>query len=69
MADPEERRAAMLEIATIAADEFEVIGLSKALPTYGIVKNGLRNVPESMPSSWAFATPSPTLLQTWYWAD
>lgn len=69
IADPAERRAKMLEIAAIAADEFEVIGLSKALPTYGIVKNGLRNVPESMPSSWAFATPSPTLLQTWYWAD
>ncbi|QDY70274.1 ABC transporter substrate-binding protein [Qingshengfaniella alkalisoli] len=69
LADPDERRATMLEMASIAADEFEVIGLSKALPTYGIVKNGLRNVPESMPSSWSFPTPSPTLLQTWYWAD
>lgn len=69
LADPEERRAKILEIATIAAEEFEVFGLSKALPTYGIVKNGLKNVPESMPRSWAYPTPSPTLLQTWYWAD
>lgn len=69
LADPERRRAVMLEIASIAADEFEVIGLSKALPTYGIVKNGLRNVPEAMPSSWAYPTPSPTLPQTWYWAE
>ncbi|MDD7973298.1 ABC transporter substrate-binding protein [Roseinatronobacter alkalisoli] len=69
IADPAGRRATMLEIASIAADEFEVIGVSKALPTYGIIKNGLRNVPESMPSSWSYPTPSPTLLQTWYWAE
>ncbi|WP_102783914.1 ABC transporter substrate-binding protein [Thalassospira sp. GB04J01] len=68
-ADAEKRQAIVREIAEIAADEFEVIGLSKALPTYGIVKNGLKNVPEAMPSSWSFPTPSPTLLQTWYWAD
>jgi len=68
-ADPDKRLALLLEIAAIAADQFEVIGVSKALPTYGIVKNGLRNVPDSMPSSWSFATPSPTLLQTWYWAE
>ncbi len=69
VADPDKRLALMKEIAAIAAEEFEVIGLSKALPTYGIVKNGLRNVPESMPSSWSYPTPSPTLLQTWYWAE
>lgn len=69
LADPAERRATMTEIADIAAEEFEVIGVSKALPSYGIVKNGLRNVPEAMPSSWSYPTPSPTLLQTWYWAD
>jgi len=68
-ADPDKRQALMLEIAAIAADQFEVIGLSKALPTYGIVKNGLRNVPEAMPSSWSYPTPSPTLVQSWYWAQ
>ncbi|MFB9175382.1 ABC transporter substrate-binding protein [Roseibium salinum] len=69
MTDPEERRKTMLEIAQIAADEFEVIGVAKAIPTYGIVKNDLMNVPEKMPSSWYYATPSPTLPQTWFWKD
>ncbi len=67
MTDADERREAMLEIAQIAADEFETIGVSQALPTYGIVKNDLMNVPESMPSSWYYPTPSPTLPQSWYW--
>ncbi|MEO1988278.1 MAG: ABC transporter substrate-binding protein [Martelella sp.] len=67
-ADPQKRIELMQQVGDIAAEEFEVIGLSKAVPTYGIVKNGLRNVPESMPSSWYYATPSPTLPQTWFWA-
>jgi peptide/nickel transport system substrate-binding protein len=67
--DPEARRALMLQIAEIAADEFEVFGISKAMPTYGIKKANLRNVPDSMPSSWYYPTPAPTLLTTWYWAD
>ena len=67
--DPEERRALIHQIADIAADEFEVMSVSKAIPTYGIVKNGLRNVPESMPSSWYYPTPAPTLPQVWYWAE
>ena len=33
------------QIADIAADEFEVFAISKAVPTYGIVKDDLRNVP------------------------
>ncbi|MEQ5778510.1 ABC transporter substrate-binding protein [Thalassospira sp. NFXS8] len=66
-ADADKHRELMLEIAAIAADEFEVIGISKALPTYGIVKNGLKNVPEAMPNFWSAGTPSMTLLQTWYW--
>lgn len=67
--DPEERRALIRQIADIAADEFEVMSVSKAMPTYGIVKNDLRNVPEKMPSSWYYPTPAPTLPQVWYWAE
>ena len=66
-ADSDKHRKLMLEIAAIAADQFEVIGISKALPSYGIVKNGLKNVPEAMPNFWSAGTPSLTLLQTWYW--
>lgn len=67
-ADPEERIKLMHQVADIAAEEFEVFGLSKDVPTYGIVKNGLRNVPETMPSSWYYPTPAPALPQTWFWA-
>lgn len=67
--DPEARRTLIHRIADIAADEFEVMSVSKAVPTYGIVKNGLRNVPESMPSSWYYPTPGPALPQVWFWAE
>jgi peptide/nickel transport system substrate-binding protein len=68
-ADPEKRRELIRQIADIAAEEFEVMGVSKALPTYGIRKTALKNVPEAMPSSWYYPTPAPTLLTTWYWAE
>jgi len=67
--DPAQRRALMLKIADIAADEFEVFSVSKALPTFGITKNKLANVPKAMPSSWYYPTPAPTLLTTWFWAN
>ncbi|MEM9222440.1 MAG: ABC transporter substrate-binding protein [Pseudomonadota bacterium] len=66
-ADPAKRLAIIHEIADIAADEFEVFAVSKATPRFGIVKNDLRNVPESMPRSWYYATPGPTLPQIWFW--
>lgn len=67
--DPGERRALMHKIADIAADEFEVFSVSKALATFGIVKNDLRNVPRSMPNSWFWPTPAPALPQAWFWAE
>lgn len=65
--DPDKRRQIMHRIADIAADEFEVFSVSKSLPTYGIAKVKLKNVPKAMPSSWYYPTPAPTLPQTWYW--
>ena len=67
--DPQKRIALIQQIADIAADQFEVMGVSKALSTYGIKKAGLKNVPEAMPSSWYYPTPAPTMLTTWYWAE
>jgi peptide/nickel transport system substrate-binding protein len=67
--DPEERRKIMMEIAEIAADEFEVFGVSKSLPSFGIVKNDLKNVPEEMPNTWYIATPAQALPQTWFWQN
>ena len=66
--DPQKRHDLIQEMAEIAADEFEVFSVAKNVPLYGIVKNDLKNVPESMPSSWYYPTPAPTLPQVWYWA-
>jgi peptide/nickel transport system substrate-binding protein len=66
--DPQKRIAILHQIAEIAADQFEVMGVSKSMPTYGIKKVDLKNVPEAMPSSWYYPTPAPTMLPTWYWA-
>jgi peptide/nickel transport system substrate-binding protein len=68
-ADPDKRRDIIRKIADIAADEFEVMAVSKALPTYGVKKTGLRNVPQSMPNSWYYPTPGPTLPQVWSWVN
>ncbi|SFH49324.1 peptide/nickel transport system substrate-binding protein [Palleronia marisminoris] len=69
MTDAEERIATFQQIADIAAEEFEVIGVHKAIPTYGIVKNDLANVPRTMPNSWYYPTPAPALPQSWFWKD
>ena len=66
-ADPEERARLLKEIAQAAADEFEVMGVAKAAVTYGIVKNNLANVPETMVNSWFWPTPAPVLPQTWFY--
>ena len=65
--DPEERRKLLMEIAQIAADQFEVMGVAKAAVTYGIAKNNLGNVPETMVNSWFWPTPAPVLPQTWFY--
>ncbi|MFK4810898.1 ABC transporter substrate-binding protein [Devosia sp. ZW T5_3] len=65
-ADDAERVRLFAELSQAAADEFEVIGVSKAMVSYGIVKNNLINVPETMPSSFIWATPGPALPQTWF---
>jgi len=66
-ADPAERERLLKEIAQIAADEFEVMGVAKAAVTYGIVKNNLANVPETMVNSWFWPTPAPVLPQTFFY--
>ena len=65
-ADADERVRLFGELAQAAADEFEVIGVSKAMVSYGIAKNNLVNVPERMPNAFIWATPGPALTQTWF---
>ncbi len=57
------------QIHQMSADEFEIIGVSIAPDLIGVVNVNLRNVPESMPSSWMYPDPAPTLPWTYYYAN
>lgn len=67
-ADQEKAQKIFAEILQIAADEFEIMGISLAPHLVGVVKNGLNSVPASIPASWMYPDPGPTLPQTYYWA-
>jgi peptide/nickel transport system substrate-binding protein len=56
------------EIHRIAAEEFEVIGITTAPAQTGIYNVNLRNVPDSLPGSWMYPDPGPTLPQTYFYA-
>jgi peptide/nickel transport system substrate-binding protein len=56
------------QILQNAADAFDVIGTEQGLTTFGIHSKKLMNVPASMPNSWSYANPGPTLLQQYYFA-
>lgn len=66
-ADPAKQLAIWTEILQEAADAFEVIGITSRASTYGVVNANLRNVPESLPGSWMYPDPGPTLPQTYYY--
>jgi len=57
------------EIHQIAADEFEIIGITFRPSTYGVYNAKLRNVPEALPGSWMYPDPAPTLPWTYYYAE
>jgi len=65
-ASPDERAAIAREAMALAADGFEAMGIATAPPTFAIVSNRMRNVPENMPLSWTYPTPSPTLPQQYF---
>ena len=44
----------------IAADRFDIIGISTIGVSYGIVKNNFHNVPKVIPDSWSYPSPAPT---------
>lgn len=68
-ADPEAALEIFRQIHQIAADEFEIIGITTRPDTYGVVAENLRNVPEAIPGSWMYPDPAPTLPQTYYYAE
>ncbi|MEO0990195.1 MAG: ABC transporter substrate-binding protein [Pseudomonadota bacterium] len=57
------------EIHQMAADEFEIIGITFRPSTYGVYNGKLRNVPEALPGSWMYPDPAPTLPWTYYYAE
>src|SRR5512136_316350 len=57
---------AMAEIMQMSADYFPAIGISTVAPGYGIVKNGMDNVPAKMLNSWQYPTPAPVNTFTFF---
>ncbi len=58
--DPEKQTEYMKEMLAIAQEQFWNMGIASPVPGYGIVKNNMHNVPESMPGSWLYPQPAPT---------
>ncbi|MDD1499431.1 ABC transporter substrate-binding protein [Agrobacterium sp. CNPSo 3708] len=68
-ADLQKRGEKMKEIFDIAADEFETIGVCLAVGGFGIIRNNLRNVPETEPDSWTWPNPGPALPQQFFFTS
>jgi peptide/nickel transport system substrate-binding protein len=58
--DPDEQTRLLNEILAIAQENFWVIGIGTPAIVYGIRKNNLMNVPDSMPEAAEYPTPGPT---------
>ena len=69
--EPDQEKALDIfrQIHQMAADEFEIIGVSLAANLVGVVNKNLRNVPGQIPGSWMYPDPGPTLPQSWYYAN
>ena len=61
-----EQYALMTELLAISQEQFYAIGICLPTTGYGIVKNSLRNVPESMPYATQYPTPGPTKPEQYY---
>jgi peptide/nickel transport system substrate-binding protein len=58
--------ALLRQILQLAADAFEVIGLTRGTTVFGVCTDRLKNVPAKIPMGWEYPTPAPTLPQQ-YW--
>lgn len=66
-ADQEKALDIFREIHQIAADEFEVIGITTPPAQFGIYNKNLMNVPAALPGSWMYPDPGPTMPQTYFY--
>lgn len=67
--DTARRGALMKDVFDLTADAFETIGICLSVNTFGVVKNGLRNVPAKMPNSWSWPNPGPAMPQQFYFTS
>lgn len=68
-ADPERQVELMTQILDIAADQFYTIGISLTPNGYGIVKNNMHNVPDTILNAYLYPHPGPTNTFTYYFSD
>ncbi|KKB80306.1 hypothetical protein VW35_07855 [Devosia soli] len=65
-ADPAKRGELFRQVLAITKEQFPVIGVSLMPNSYSIIRNNLKNAPESMFNAWLFPTPAPMDPVTWY---
>ena len=65
-ADPAGQQDVMKKILQGAADNFYVFGVSQPPDGYGIVKNNMKNITRTMPNSFGWPTPAPTMPEQFY---
>ncbi|WP_127753237.1 ABC transporter substrate-binding protein [Devosia sp. 1566] len=65
-ADPEKRADLFNQVLAITKEQFPVIGVSLMPNSYSIVRNNLKNVPDTMFNAWLFPTPAPMDPVVWY---
>jgi len=68
-ADEAKQAEIFTQILDIAAEEFEVIGITLAPNFYGVRNADLQNVMSPMPNAWMYLTPAPALPQQMYYED
>ncbi|GAA3097908.1 ABC transporter substrate-binding protein [Rhizobium viscosum] len=64
--DPAGQQGIMKQILQGAADNFYVFGISLPPDGYGIVKNNMKNITKTMPNSFGWPTPAPTMPEQFY---
>jgi peptide/nickel transport system substrate-binding protein len=68
-ADSDKEREIFKKIYDIAAERFEVIGITNGPTPYAIASDRLRNVPDGIADSWTYPNPAPALPQVFFFAD
>eukprot|EP01037_Dinobryon_pediforme_P004269 gene4269-4319_t len=58
--------AIMKQILQMAAEAFYVFGISLPPDGYGIVRNNMQNITRTMPSSFGWPTPAPTMPEQFF---